>query len=645
MADSQKSRSVDRPHLVIFIACALFAGGGMVIWSPGVDTDLREDLPGPATSQGFTTSATCQACHPAQYDSWSHSYHRTMTQVASPSTMLGTFDDIDLEDRGFSYRLERRGDEIWAEMPDPLWFERPLWFMRLIDDSWPARPPQIEARVVMTTGSHHMQNYWIRRPDASEGSLGPDSGALVQLPWIWLIQEERWIPNQDSFLSPPSGAVDGPVRWNADCSQCHSVATEPRTSESYDSFDTRTVELGIACEACHGPAEQHVSFYQSPVRRYLQHFRKLLGEDGPDPTITNPAKLEPERSVETCAQCHSFGEWRDQVAYRRSGVPFRPGNELDEHRSVFRHTENPEDPLLLALLQSDSLAVEGRFWRDGTMRVAGREYNGLLESPGHLGEVTCLSCHSMHEYEAPDSQLDPEFPGNRSCMGCHTEYGEEISTHTRHLPESSGSECMNCHMPHTTYGLFSAMRSHRIDSPSARVSLESGRPNACNLCHLDETLEWTNQTLNQWYGQPLVDLEEDERSIAASILWVMKGDAVQRTILGWHMGWDVAQEVSGATWIAPYLAQLLVDSYSATRQVAYRSIITLPGFQDFEYDYIAPASEREEKAGEVSGRWLRAGGPARTGTHLLISEDSEIDFYEWLRLLSERDLRPLTIIE
>ena len=42
MADSQKSRSVDRPHLVIFIACALFAGGGMVIWSPGVDTDLRE---------------------------------------------------------------------------------------------------------------------------------------------------------------------------------------------------------------------------------------------------------------------------------------------------------------------------------------------------------------------------------------------------------------------------------------------------------------------------------------------------------------------------------------------------------------------------------------------------------------------------
>ena len=31
-----------------------------------------------------------------------------------------------------------------------------------------------------------------------------------------------------------------------------------------------------------------------------------------------------------------------------------------------------------------------------------------------------------------------------------------------------------------------------------------------------------------------------------------------------------------------YLAQLLVDPYSATRQVAYRSIQTFPGFQDFE---------------------------------------------------------------
>ena len=645
MADSLKSSSVDRPYRIIFIVCALITVGAGVLWSPDVDEDLKEDLPGQVTGRGFTTSTTCQACHPAQYDAWYRSYHRTMTQVATPSTVLGTFDDILLEDRGFRYRFERRSEEIWVEMPDPLWFQNPPWFMELFNDNWPDRPPRIEGRVVMTTGSHHMQHYWIRRPDGGEGSLRPDDEALVLVPWMWLIHEERWIPNEDSFLTPPSVSVPGAVRWNARCSQCHSVATEPRTSESYDRFDTRTVELGIACEACHGPAEQHVRFYQSPVRRYLQYFREFLGQDDPDPTITNPAKLDPRRSVDTCAQCHSFGEWRDQEGFRRSGVPFRPGDELDKHKSVFRYTEDPEDPLLLGTLETEPLAFEGRFWRDGTIRVAGREYNGLLESPGHTDELTCLSCHSMHEYEAPDTQLDSNVTGNRSCLGCHTDYADEMSEHTRHLPESSGSECMNCHMPHTTYGFFSAMRSHRIDSPSAQVSLESGRPNACNLCHLDETLEWTNQYLNEWYGQPLVELEEDERSIAAVILWVLKGDAAQRTILGWHMGWDAAREASGHTWMAPYLAQLLVDPYSATRQVAYRSIVTLPGFQDFDYDYIASPSEREEKATEALARWRRAGGPERAGAHLLMDEDAEIYIDVWLRLLAERDHRPLTIRE
>ena len=536
-----------------------------------------------------------------------------MTQVATPPTVLGTFDDIVLEDRGYRWRFERRGDEFWVEGPDPLWFEQPAWIMQLLDDDWPERPPRIEARMVMTTGSHHLQNYWIRRPHGGE-VWRPDDGALVVLPWVWLIQEERWIPAQDGILSPPSLSIAPPSHWNARCSQCHSVATEPRALESDDRFDTRTVELGIACEACHGPAEEHVRFYQSPVRRYLRYFRQLQGQDGPDPTIVNPEKLEPRRSVETCAQCHSFGEWRDREAYRRSGVPFRAGDELDEYRSVFRYTEDPEDPLLLEILETIPFVLESRFWPDGTIRVAGREYNAFLEDVHFTtSELTCLSCHSMHDYETPDPQLDPDVTGNRSCLGCHTDYADEISEHTRHLPESSGSECMNCHMPHTTYGLFSAMRSHRIDNPSSGVSLESGRPNACNLCHLDETLEWTNQYLNEWYGQPLVELDEDERAIATAILWVLKGDVAQRTILGWHMGWDAARESSGHTWIAPYLAQLLVDPYSATRQVAYRSIVTLPGFQGFDYDFLASPSEREEKATEALARWRRAGGPERVG--------------------------------
>ncbi len=623
---------------IVLVVCVLLAVGAGLLWRPDVDDDLRQALPEQTMGDGFTTSGTCQACHPAQYDAWHRSYHRTMTQAAAPSTVLGRFDDVVLEDRGYEWRLERRGDEFWVEMPDPLWFNEPVEVMQGL-------PPRFEARVVMTTGSHHLQNYWIRRPGEVDSPLGPDSGALVQVPWVWLIAEGRWVPNQDSFLRPPSSSVQGATPWNGTCSQCHSVGTEPRILDYLGRFESRTVELGIACEACHGPGAEHVSFYKSPVRRYLRYFRALRDPDAPDPTIVNPAKLESRRSVETCAQCHSFGEWTDQREYGINGVPFRPGDELGELRSVFRHTEILQDPLLGDMLGSDALTQDGNFWPDGTIRVAGREYNGLLEDV-HLGssELTCLTCHSMHEYETPDTQMNPEGAGNRSCLGCHADYADEIASHTRHLPESSGSECMNCHMPHTTYGLFSAMRSHRIDSPSVRVSSGSGRPNACNLCHLDRTLEWSSQYLSEWYGQPLVQLDEDERSIAASVLWTLKGDAAQRTILAWHLGWDVAREASGGTWTAAYLAQLLTDLYSATRQVAYRSITQIPGFEAFDYDYVGPRSELEDKATEATEIWLALGGPERANRRLLITEDG-IDVDEWLRLLAMQDQRPLAIVE
>ena len=134
-----------------------------------------------------------------------------MTQVATPSTVLGTFDDVVLEDR-FRYQFVRRDDEIWVEMPDPLWFENPPWFMELLDPNWPQTPLRIEARVVMATGSHHMQNYWIRRPDGGEGSLGPDDGALVQLPsknsGSWSLMGSKPCGVCHPQRQPPSTALD-----------------------------------------------------------------------------------------------------------------------------------------------------------------------------------------------------------------------------------------------------------------------------------------------------------------------------------------------------------------------------------------------------------------------------------------------------
>jgi len=633
-----------RSQMVLAVTCLAAAAGAAVFWSPVQDVDLERRLPAAATGGGYATSGACQACHPDQYETWHRSYHRTMTQVATPTTALAPFDGSVLEDRGFAWRFERRGEELWAVMPDPAWFEQPAWLMQLLDERWPDRPPTIEARVVMSTGSHHMQTYWIRRP-GGVGALAPDDGSLVQVPWVWLIEEGRWVPNQDSFLTPPTGSVGGVGRWNANCSQCHSVGTEPRTGQSRERFDTRTVELGIACEACHGAAERHVAHYRAPWRRYARYLQLARSEgDPPDATIVNPAKLVQHRSTEVCGQCHSFGEWRDQRVYLLRGSDFGPGEELDAHRRILDRTDD-----LRAAAEAepiDGAPIERRFWADGTSRVAGREYNALRVSTHYSeSDLTCLSCHSLHEYASSDTQLLPGADGDAACLGCHEAFAASVGEHTRHSAGSAGSECMNCHMPRTTYGLFTAMRSHRIDSPDLGASLESGRPNACNLCHLDRTLAWTGAYLEEWYGKPIPVLGGDERTVAAGALWALRGDAGLRAIAAWHMGWGDAREASGSAWMPPYLSQLLMDPYAAARLVAYRALRSLPGFGDFAYDYVASGAVRGALADEAARLWLASGGAPGADPALLLGADGRPDTDAWLRLLAERDLTPVTIRE
>ena len=138
---------------------------------------------------------------------------------------------------------------------------------------------------------------------------------------------------------------------------------------------------------------------------------------------------------------------------------------------------------------------------------------------------------------------------------------------------------MNCHMPHTTYGLLKTIRSHQISNPSVQATLDTGRPNACNLCHLDKTLAWTADYLRQWYGTPKPMLSEDEQSVAAAVLTLLKGDAGQRAIVAQSMGWAPAQQASGAGWMAPFLALMQQDVYDAVRYIATRSRGTLPPFR------------------------------------------------------------------
>ncbi len=603
--------------------------------SPSAIDPAVLDRPTVAPHQDYVSSSRCRSCHPSEYASWDHSYHQSMTQEAVVGSVAGNFDDVTLTAGDWNYRLERRGDEFWAIIESP-------------DDpsGESAGPRVVEKPIVLTTGSHHYQVYWL--PDTKKG-------VLRAFPFAFLLDEQKWIPRKAAFLSPPTGPRhEEQARWNNGCAKCHSLDAKWRPIRP--KTDTQTAELGISCEACHGPGQEHVRANRDPSRRYAQHW----AEDG-DPSILQPERVDARRASEICGQCHAISRFpnRDEFnQWAHNGYAFRPGDVLGDTRAIVRGVMDRNSPQMQAHLAELPNFIEDSFWPDGAVRIAGREYNGLLETPCYQrGEMSCLSCHSMHQQaddprpvaEWADDQLKPGMRGNRACVQCHERFESEqsLTAHSNHAAGSSGSECQNCHMPYTTYGLLKAIRSHTIDSPSVAVSATSGRPNACNQCHLDKTLAWAAEHLEEDYGIAQPVLSEDERTVAASLLWLLRGHAGQRALAAWTMGWEPARQTGGGDWLAPYLGQLLVDPYDAVRLVAHRALRRQPGFEDFAYDALGEPAQRVQTSRRAIAIWSRIGRNENltTGDTVLIERGGELNRSRIRALLAQRDDRRVTFRE
>jgi hypothetical protein len=163
---------------------------------------------------------------------------------------------------------------------------------------------------------------------------------------------------------------------------------------------------------------------------------------------------------------------------------------------------------------------------------------------------------------------------------------------------------------------------------------------------LDKTLAWTGDKLKEWYSQPVEPLSSEQKSVSAAVLWLLAGDAGQRALIAWHMGWQPAKEASGHDWMAPHLAQLLLDPYSVVRFISKRSLKRLPGYGDFAYDYIAPAGERATAKAEALSIWEKHPGPMlRELGAVLLDADGQLKKAEVSRLLIRRNDRPMELLE
>jgi len=514
---------------------------------------------------GYIGSASCADCHADRHASFARTYHRTMTQLPEGDAVLGRFTGERVTWDGGSARAWSRDGKLYVDV---------------VKEPTTARV----AEVALLVGSHRYQQVFerVRRGDA---------WAFVRLPLVWSVPEDRWLPIHAVFLEPDgSDALRHSADWNANCVFCHNTGPEPRLVNETSSvargegaYETKTAELGIACEACHGPGAAHAAAMRDPIAR------REAEQGGAHPQLVDASRLPPDRSVAVCAQCHGqrLPEPIDRAEeWIRTGPTYRPGDDLADHVKLVRADTVPpagDDPALFSR----------RFWGDGTPRLTAYEAQGITASPCHIaGGVRCTDCHAMHAGD-PAGQLKPGHEGDRACAACHEPQRYGTRAHTGHAEGGPGASCVACHMPRIVYGVLDLHRSHRIEIPDPKRDGEAGRPHACTLCHLDRSLAWSATELSRMHGKPFpAPLRRGDaapRDAADGYASILAGDPVVRAVYARAAG-DAPPEIattpgpaqpndpSGAFEFTRrlMLGVTLGDAYPAVRITSRRAALKLP---------------------------------------------------------------------
>ncbi|MCX4245947.1 cytochrome c3 family protein [Paraliomyxa miuraensis] len=496
-------------------------------------------------------SARCQTCHPREHEAWFRSYHRTMTQAAGTQAaetqpiVLAPFAGEHLDALGFR--------AIMTGGP-----QRPHVRVERLQPEPGQDPLVLDADVELTVGSHRYQQY-VARIDRGGGP-----GERWRLPVAWHVELSRWIHINGAFLTPEGAWGDEAdylrhlSRWNDNCIFCHNTEPVPGL-DPQGQWNSEVAELGIGCEACHGPASAHVERHAWPLRRVLAGLAPH--QDG---SVAHPGRLSAGLSADVCGRCHGNRIAADLADVLAHGDGFLPGRPLSEvSRPILRDATLGDPP---------QRPFEARFWPDGTPRLSAYEYQALLSSPCHQdgAGLSCGDCHTMHGPE-PSMQLWPEHDTSAVCGRCH----EAATLSDAAAPGGHGRHgaivgCEGCHLPRVTYGLLEGMMSHRPTRPRPQVLLDrDDQPDACTQCHVDRSRAWAAGALEAWRdGAPLPAPEPGEISRVA--LDLHGGDPIQRALAAAALTRSEAP-ADPRTRMA-WLVDALEDDYPAVRWFGYRGL-------------------------------------------------------------------------
>ncbi len=381
---------------------------------------------------GHVGSAACADCHDAEHAAWTGSYHQLAWTLPSPATVLGDFDDAAFTHAGVTTRFAREGDTYLVIAPGPA-------------------GPEQRFEVVGIGGWAPLQQYLIET----------EPGRTQTLDIGWDVVERRWYPVfPDHVITGPADGLHwtGPYKsWQARCAECHATDYRRNYDPATRTYAPEFAEIGVGCEACHGPGSDHVAWARSP---------STFGGAGNGLAVDITASAEAE--IQQCAPCHS----RREAFF--DGLP-APGT--DYH-----------DAYRLALLRP------GLYHADGQIQDEVYVYGSFLQSRMYAQGVRCSDCHDAHGAARV-------LEGDLVCTQCHSPAGNPRfpslrladyadPAHHFHDPASDGARCVNCHMIERLYMGIDGRRDHSFRVPRPDLSALVGTPDACTDCHADRDAAW-----------------------------------------------------------------------------------------------------------------------------------------------------------
>ncbi len=391
-----------------------------------------DSTPSPGTTEEYADyagSRACRECHAEQFTPWVSSHHALAERPLDPELDRRAFDPPREIRHGSMTSRTRVENERYELITQGHGGERTFTPDRVFGVS------PLRQFLIPGPGGRYQ---------ATELAYDPRSGD-----WFDVYGDEDRFPGEWGHWTGRG------MSWNAMCAACHNTRLRKNYDAATDSYSTRMAEMGVGCEACHGPLKAHVEW--QAARSDSQ------GDDLVDPTVT---KLERPKILDNCGACHA----------RRVELTgdFKPGDDF-------------LDNFMLTI--PDETEV---YYPDGQVHDEDYEYGSFLGSVMYTKGVLCIDCHDPHSGKT-------KFQGNDLCLQCHKEKIDP-GPHSHHEPGTPGGTCQDCHMPQTTYMQRHARRDHGFTIPDPRLTKEHAVPNACNRCHTDRSVEWAIEAVEEWYG-------------------------------------------------------------------------------------------------------------------------------------------------